>query len=38
MRERAARAGGQFEFRSAPGRGTTVRVRVPVALTEAEEA
>jgi signal transduction histidine kinase len=30
MRYRAARAGGTIEFRSRPGRGTTVSVRVPV--------
>ena len=30
MRERASQLNGRFEFDSAPGRGTTVRVTVPV--------
>ncbi len=29
MRERAARAGGRLQVRSAPGRGTTVRASLP---------
>ena len=29
MRERASQLNGTFEFESAPGRGTTIRVTVP---------
>jgi signal transduction histidine kinase len=29
MRERAAQLNGTFDFDSAPGRGTTIRVTVP---------
>ncbi|MFQ5830679.1 MAG: ATP-binding protein [Candidatus Methylomirabilia bacterium] len=32
MQERARSAGGDLEIRSAPGRGTTVRVRLPLGL------
>ncbi|MEW6107003.1 MAG: hypothetical protein AB1563_11685 [Bacillota bacterium] len=31
MRERAEAVGGRLEIRSAPGRGTKVMVRVPLA-------
>ncbi|MCZ7647251.1 MAG: PAS domain S-box protein [Planctomycetota bacterium] len=31
MRERAQFAGGRFEIRTAPGRGTEIRVRIPLA-------
>lgn len=34
MRERADLLGGECEISSAPGRGTTVTVRIPVATTE----
>jgi signal transduction histidine kinase len=29
MRERATQLNGKFEFESAPGRGTTIRVVIP---------
>jgi len=29
MRERASQLNGKFEFESAPGRGTTIRVVIP---------
>jgi signal transduction histidine kinase len=29
MRERASQLNGKFEFESAPGRGTTIRVAIP---------
>ncbi len=32
MRQRAAEMGGEFEIRSAPGEGTLVRIRIPIAL------
>lgn len=38
MEERAAIAGGELEIDSAPGRGTTVRVRLPVSETSEEKA
>jgi signal transduction histidine kinase len=33
MRERASEIGGRFEIQTAPGRGTTVIVIVPIAST-----
>jgi signal transduction histidine kinase len=30
MRERVRQLGGEFEIASAPGRGTTITVRVPL--------
>ena len=38
MRERASLAGGSLEIESAPGRGTTVYARVPVAPPEGSNA
>lgn len=38
MEERAAIAGGELEIDSAPGRGTTVRVRLPASETSEEKA
>ena len=35
MRERAAFIGATLEVRSAPGRGTTVRLRIPHAAAQA---
>ena len=35
LRERVARAGGQFEIRTAPGAGTTVRLEWPIHAGEA---
>lgn len=37
MRERAAIAGGELELESVPGRGTTVRVRIPMREGEVED-
>lgn len=37
MQERAALAGGRLEIESAPGRGTTVRVLVPLPEEETED-
>ena len=34
----AARAGGSLEIHSIPGRGTTVRLRLPAASGDAPEA
>jgi signal transduction histidine kinase len=38
MEERALALGGRLELRSAPGRGTTVRLTCPVALRAAVSA
>jgi signal transduction histidine kinase len=38
MQERVALAGGRFELDSAPGRGTVVRARFPLAAPDATEA
>ncbi len=38
MRERAALLGGQVEIESAPGRGTSIFVRIPLASDSEEEA
>jgi two-component system, NarL family, nitrate/nitrite sensor histidine kinase NarX len=38
MRSRAAELGGQLRIASEPGRGTVVRVDVPVAGTERDGA
>ena len=35
MRERAAALGGEIEISGAPGRGTTVRARIPAGATDA---
>jgi signal transduction histidine kinase len=37
MRERTKRLGGQIELSSAPGHGTTLRVRVPLPSEELRE-
>ena len=37
MRERAAIAGGELELESVPGRGTTVRVRIPTREEEIQD-
>ena len=37
MQERAALIGGEVEFESAPGRGTTVFTRVPIRATQVSE-
>ncbi|MGY1745602.1 sensor histidine kinase [Blastococcus sp. SYSU D00695] len=37
MRERAAEVGGSLEIQSAPGEGTTVRTRLPLATTGAAQ-
>jgi PAS domain S-box-containing protein len=36
MRERALLLGGEFSINGAPGRGTTVRVRIPLAIVHDE--
>jgi PAS domain S-box-containing protein len=36
MRERAAALGGEIEISGAPGRGTTVRARIPAGVAERE--
>ncbi len=38
MQERANLLGGEFQLRSAPGAGTTIRVRVPVLSVEEKNA
>src|SRR5207247_3772335 len=38
MRDRIGAVGGELEIRSQPGRGTTLRARVPVASLASEEA
>jgi signal transduction histidine kinase len=38
MRERVLMVGGAIDIDSAPGRGTTVVVRVPLGATSAHEA
>jgi len=37
MRERVRALGGTFDVRSAPGQGTSVRVRLPAQLVEADD-
>jgi signal transduction histidine kinase len=37
MQERIEMLGGQFAIESAPGQGTTVRLRLPLAEAEEEE-
>jgi signal transduction histidine kinase len=37
MRQRAANGGGRFEVTSAPGEGTTIKVRFPTALLQRDQ-